>query len=271
MSTTLSDQQYYVDQLKQLFYGQYLTYLYAPRNSRSRILAAFSFNFELSRIAINVSEPTLRQIRLQWWQDALSEAADKTPRDHPVLRLIAAAGFDVEDFSLLTMLITSRLQRENSEILTNNALLKEAKSIGSALLELIIKPVIGNDYKSELSLDVNASREISGEGIFMLSSIGCLPILSDVIWSLSLERKKNQSMKRVVAELDDHINDLVIQKEKILKNIRDNWGRIPQKTRFCYLYCFEGMAATGGNSFEPFSPLRWHLKALSVILGLKPL
>jgi phytoene synthase len=49
----------------------YLTALFAPRHARIALTALYAFNAELARIPDLVSEPTLGEIRLQWWRDAV--------------------------------------------------------------------------------------------------------------------------------------------------------------------------------------------------------
>ncbi len=88
-----------------------LAALFAP--ARAALLALIAFNVELARIGEQVSEPTLGEIRLAWWREALSRAAqgestgqpvadaiDALLRAHPPLRptlerLIDARRFDV--------------------------------------------------------------------------------------------------------------------------------------------------------------------------------
>jgi phytoene synthase len=70
---------------------RYWSALLAPEAARPHLLALFAFNIELSRIAEQVSEPQLGEIRLQWWRDALCAALGGAPADHPVLARLAEA------------------------------------------------------------------------------------------------------------------------------------------------------------------------------------
>jgi phytoene synthase len=70
---------------------RYWSALLAPEAARPHLLALFAFNIELSRIAEQVSEPQLGEIRLQWWRDALPAALTGGPADHPVLARLAKA------------------------------------------------------------------------------------------------------------------------------------------------------------------------------------
>jgi phytoene synthase len=70
---------------------RYWSALLAPEAARPHLLALFAFNIELSRIAEQVSEPQLGEIRLQWWRDAVPAALGSAPADHPVLARLAEA------------------------------------------------------------------------------------------------------------------------------------------------------------------------------------
>lgn len=90
-----------------------LAALFAPPAARASLLALIAFNVELARIGEQVSEPSLGEMRLEWWREALERAArgESTGqpvadamgarlRAHPHLRLtlerlIAARRFDV--------------------------------------------------------------------------------------------------------------------------------------------------------------------------------
>ena len=61
-----------------------LAALFAPRAARAGLLALYAFNVELARIAEQVTEPELGAIRLQWWRDALTRAAQGETTGHPV-------------------------------------------------------------------------------------------------------------------------------------------------------------------------------------------
>jgi len=58
--------------------------LFAPATARGDLFALFALNGELARIADQVSEPGLGEIRLQWWRDALERAEAGEATGHPV-------------------------------------------------------------------------------------------------------------------------------------------------------------------------------------------
>jgi phytoene synthase len=61
-----------------------LAALFASRGVRDDLFALLAFNAELARIADRVTEPGLGAIRLQWWREAIEQAASGKSAGHPV-------------------------------------------------------------------------------------------------------------------------------------------------------------------------------------------
>lgn len=70
------------DAARQFAPDHYVSALLAPATGRDDLIALAAFWGETRRIAHEVSDPMLAEIRLQWWRDALSEGAG--PSGHPV-------------------------------------------------------------------------------------------------------------------------------------------------------------------------------------------
>jgi phytoene synthase len=70
---------------------RWLTALFVPEERRPLINALYAFNIELARIRGLVSEPMLGEIRLQWWEDAVTGIYTGETPDHPVLQVLACA------------------------------------------------------------------------------------------------------------------------------------------------------------------------------------
>jgi len=71
---------------------RFLCSLFAPEPARGDLWALLAFNLEIARTRETVSEPTLGEIRLQWWREAIEAAyADGTARPHPIVRALTAA------------------------------------------------------------------------------------------------------------------------------------------------------------------------------------
>ncbi len=66
--------------------------LFAPEPARSALLALLAFDHELARSRVVTREPMLARIRLEWWREAVAEAAGAgTPRTQPVVDALAEA------------------------------------------------------------------------------------------------------------------------------------------------------------------------------------
>ena len=61
-----------------------LSAVFAPHDVRADLFALYAFNAELARIADQVTEPGLGDIRLQWWREAVDRAASGESVGHPV-------------------------------------------------------------------------------------------------------------------------------------------------------------------------------------------
>jgi phytoene synthase len=71
---------------------RFLCALFAPAARRGAIFALIAFNHELARAREATTNPVAALIRLQWWRDAVEEAAAGKPaRRHEVATPLAAA------------------------------------------------------------------------------------------------------------------------------------------------------------------------------------
>ena len=62
----------------------WLATLFAPSQTRRHIYALYAFSREIARIPEIVSQPTLGEIRIQWWIEALEGARAGEAASHPV-------------------------------------------------------------------------------------------------------------------------------------------------------------------------------------------
>jgi phytoene synthase len=70
---------------------RYWSALFAPPSQRAGLNALYAFNAELSQISSAESEPMAAHIRLQWWRDAIGNAAPGTKTGHPIADALTAA------------------------------------------------------------------------------------------------------------------------------------------------------------------------------------
>ncbi|MEM9054186.1 MAG: squalene/phytoene synthase family protein [Pseudomonadota bacterium] len=64
---------------------RWLSSRYASPAHRNALIVLYAFYYELARVRVAVSDPTMGQIRFQWWRDALEELAKGEPRQHDVV------------------------------------------------------------------------------------------------------------------------------------------------------------------------------------------
>jgi 15-cis-phytoene synthase len=84
---------------------RWLSSLFAPAEKRPHLHALYAFNIEIARIRDVVSDPMPGEIRMQWWSDALEDAARGDVVAHPVadafLDTIAKCGLPRVGFAAL--------------------------------------------------------------------------------------------------------------------------------------------------------------------------
>lgn len=69
---------------------RWLASRFAPADARADLIALYAMNYELARTAEVVTQPTLGDIRLAWWREAIGEIyAGRTPRAHPIVDALA--------------------------------------------------------------------------------------------------------------------------------------------------------------------------------------
>ncbi len=71
---------------------RYYAALFAPEALRRDLFALYGLAAEIERVPDQVSDPTLGEMRLRWWQDSLRDAVGRAgPGDSPAVRAAAAA------------------------------------------------------------------------------------------------------------------------------------------------------------------------------------
>jgi len=81
---------YVLDEVRRADRDRFLAALFAPEPQRRALLALLAFDHELARTRSVAREPMLARIRLQWWRDAVEEAAgDGKPRAQPIVESLS--------------------------------------------------------------------------------------------------------------------------------------------------------------------------------------
>lgn len=128
------------DMVQQDDRARYETVLFAPRSQQPALWAIYAFNQEIAKTRESVSEPTLGEIRLQWWRDVVGELRAGTVREHPVVAALANAQPSDAVLKLLDELIDARGRDLYDEGPADQAALEEyAGSVGGALCEVALR------------------------------------------------------------------------------------------------------------------------------------
>jgi phytoene synthase len=71
---------------------RFLAALFAPEPQRRGLMALLAFDHELARTRYVTREPMLARIRLEWWREAVAEAAGEgKPRAQPIVEALSEA------------------------------------------------------------------------------------------------------------------------------------------------------------------------------------
>ena len=81
---------YVLDLVRSADRDRFLGALFAPEPARTDLLALLAFNYELARTRTVTREPMLARIRLEWWREAVVEAAGAgKPRAQPIVESLS--------------------------------------------------------------------------------------------------------------------------------------------------------------------------------------
>ena len=81
---------YVLDEVRTADRDRFLSALFAPEPQRHGLLTLLAFDHELARTRSVTREPMLARIRLEWWREAVAEAAgDGKPRAQPIVEALS--------------------------------------------------------------------------------------------------------------------------------------------------------------------------------------
>ncbi len=81
---------YVLDLVRSADRDRFLAALFASEPARSGLLALLAFDHELARTRTVTREPMLARIRLEWWREAVAEAAGTAkPRAQPIVESLS--------------------------------------------------------------------------------------------------------------------------------------------------------------------------------------
>jgi len=81
---------YVLNEVRTADRDRFLSALFAPEPQRHGLLTLLAFDHELARTRSVTREPMLARIRLEWWREAVAEAAgDGKPRAQPIVEALS--------------------------------------------------------------------------------------------------------------------------------------------------------------------------------------
>jgi phytoene synthase len=89
-SASAASHRFVLDLVRAADRDRFLAALFAPEPRRRGLLALLAFDHELARTRTVTREPMLARIRLEWWREAMTEAAGSArPRAQPIVESLS--------------------------------------------------------------------------------------------------------------------------------------------------------------------------------------
>lgn len=149
---------YVLDLVRDHDRDRFLGALFAPEPQRAGLLALLAFDHELARTRTVTREPMLARIRLEWWREAVAEAAgDGKPRAQPVVESLSEI-VRRHDISAdrLRALIDAREEEIDGPL--------DVMRAGHALADLELAVLGATDPASQQAAHAVAAAWLMGEG-----------------------------------------------------------------------------------------------------------
>ena len=149
---------YVLDLVRGADRDRFLAALFAPEPARSGLLALLAFDHELARTRTVTREPMLARIRLEWWREAVAEAAGTAkPRAQPIVESISET---VRRHRLTPERLVALIDAHEEEI--EGAL--DVLRAGHALADLQLAVLGIEDMPTRQAARAVASAWLMGEG-----------------------------------------------------------------------------------------------------------
>jgi phytoene synthase len=149
---------YVLDEVRQADRDRFLAALFAPEQQRRGLLALLAFDHELGRTRRVTRESILAHIRLQWWREAVTEAAGEgKPRAHPVVESLSET---VQQHDLPLQRLIDLIDAHEEEV--DGAL--DVVRAGAALADLQLKVLSVQDDTTGRAARAIATAWLMGEG-----------------------------------------------------------------------------------------------------------
>jgi phytoene synthase len=137
---------------------RFLGALFAPEPQRNGLLSLLAFEHELARTRSVTREPMLARIRLEWWREAMAEAAGAgKPRAQPIVEVLSETvrrhGLELES---LIRLIDAREEEIEGPL--------DVMTAGHALADLQLAVLGVTDAASRQAAHAISAACLMGEG-----------------------------------------------------------------------------------------------------------
>jgi len=149
---------YVLDLVRAADRDRFLGALFAPEPQRGGLLALLAFDLELARTRSVTREPMLARIRLEWWREAMAEAAGTgKPRAQPIVEVLSETvrrhGLPLES---LVRLIDAREEEIEGPL--------DVMTAGQALADLELAVLGVQDAASTQAAHAIGAAWLMGEG-----------------------------------------------------------------------------------------------------------
>jgi phytoene/squalene synthetase len=141
------------EQVRRFDRERFVTALFAPPETRERLMVLYAFSLELAKVRDSVREPMAGMIRLQWWRDVLVGRRDEEAARHPVAGpLLALVRTQVLPVDLFEQVISAREQDlDPAPFVTQAARVAYAAATAGALHELAVMALGARDEASRMA------------------------------------------------------------------------------------------------------------------------
>lgn len=149
---------YVLDVVRAADRDRFLGALFAPEPARGGLLALLAFDHELARTRVVTREPMLARIRLEWWREAVGEAAGTgKPRAQPIVESLSET---VRRHRLRPQDLAALIDAREEEI--DGPL--DVRRAGHALADLELSVLGAGDEASRRAVRAVSAAWLMGEG-----------------------------------------------------------------------------------------------------------
>jgi phytoene/squalene synthetase len=155
---SLESHRYVLDSVRDTDRARFLAALFAPEPARRGLLALLAVDHELGRTRVVTREPMLARIRLEWWREAVTEAAGTgKPRAQPIVEALSES---VRRHGLMRDPLVALVDAREDEV--DGAL--DVLRTGSALADLQLAVLDVTDKATREAAHAVGTAWLMGEG-----------------------------------------------------------------------------------------------------------